>query len=260
MVVMMENKNHGQVIGQPSQPYTNSLANDYGLATQSYAFGHPSLPNYLDLISGSDQGVIDDGPPSSHAFAGVTTLADQLAGAGVTEKAYAENLPANPTEDSGQYAVRHFPWEYFPATKMPIGNASSLSADLNSARPPDFVWYTPNLIHDEHDGTVQQGDAFLSSFVPQVQSTAWYRAGGQIIIEWDESDNDNSGINHTDGGHIPTIVVSGALKAAPEKEASPVDTAGVLASIETRYGVAHLGGAADPANGNINSLLNATDA
>jgi phosphatidylinositol-3-phosphatase len=255
MVVMMENKNYSQVIGRSSQPYTNSLADRYGLATRSYALGHPSLPNYLELVSGANQGVTDDGPPSSHSFAGVPTLADQLIGAGVKVKAYAENLPADPKQDAGEYAVRHFPWVYFPSTKTPIADASDLMADLNSPDGPDFVWYTPNLINDEHDGTVEQGDAFLARFIPEVQSTAWYKAGGRIIIEWDESDNDNAGLNGSGGGHIPTIVVSEALKSAPQKEAAPVDTAGILASIEDLYGVGHLGGAANAGSGNINALL-----
>jgi acid phosphatase len=255
MVVMMENKSYDQVIGQASQPYTNSLAQSYGLATNSYAFGHPSLPNYLDLISGSNQGVTDDNPPSSHSFPGVATLADQLAGAGYRVKAYAEDLPADPRQDSGEYAVRHFPWVYFPTTKMPIADASTLSADLNSPAAPDFVWYTPNLINDEHDGTVQDGDAFLARFIPAVQATNWYNAGGRIIIQWDESDNDNSGINGSGGGHVPTIVVSEALRAAPRKETSPVNTTGILASIEDVYGVSHLAGATNPANGNIDALL-----
>ena len=33
MVVMMENKNYSEVIGNPAQPYVNSLAADYGSAT-----------------------------------------------------------------------------------------------------------------------------------------------------------------------------------------------------------------------------------
>lgn len=255
MVVMMENKSYSEVIGESSQPYTNSLAASYGLATNSYAYGHPSLPNYLDLVSGSSQGVTDDNDPSAHSFPGALTLADQLASAGVTEGAYAENLPVAPSTSSGEYAVRHFPWEYFPNTKMPISDASSMLGDLNSSNPPDFVWYTPNLIDDEHDGTVQQGDAFLSSFIPKVQATAWYRAGGRIIIEWDESDGDDSGINGAGGGHIPTIVVSAALKSAPQKDIAPVDTAGILASIENTYGVGHLGQASNPENGNIDSML-----
>jgi hypothetical protein len=238
MVVMMENKNLPEVIGQSDQPYTNSLAESYGLATRSYSFGHPSLPNYLDIVSGSNQGVTDDDPPSSHSFSNVQTLADQLAAAGISEKAYAENLPADPTTDSGEYAVRHFPWEYFPNTKMPVADASSLIPNLNEAAPPSFVWYTPNLIDDEHDGTVEQGDAFLAKFIPQVQATDWYKAGGQIIITWDESDTDNTDINggQNGGGHIPTIVVS----------------------IEDAYGLPYLGDAADAANGTIDSLLSGT--
>ncbi len=255
MVIMMENKNYSEVIGQADQPYTNALAQHYGLATQSFAFGHPSLPNYLVLVSGSSQGVTDDDAPSAHSFPRVATLADQLAAAGFSEKAYAEDLPPDPSRDSGEYAVRHFPWAYFPSTKMPIADSTSLVRDLNSSRPPDFVWYTPNLIDDEHDGTVQEGDAFLARLVPKVQSTAWYKSGGEIIIEWDESDTEDSGFNGTDGGHIPTIVVSNALKASPRKDTTPVDTAGILASIEDSYAVGHLGGAANAANGNINPLL-----
>jgi acid phosphatase len=255
MVVMMENKSASEVIGQSSQPYTNNLASTYGVATRSYAFGHPSLPNYLDLVSGSNQGVTDDGPPSSHSFPGAQTLADQLAGAGFTAKAYAENLPADHGASVGGYAVRHVPWEYFPRTKITVTDASSLLPDLSSAKFPDFVWYTPNLINDEHDGTVQQGDAFLSRFIPQVQATAWYRSGGVIIVEWDESDGDSAGINGSGGGHVATIVVSNALKAHPQQDSAPVDSAGILRSVEDAFGLAHLNGAADPANGNINSLL-----
>lgn len=251
----MENKDYDEVIGQSDQPYTNMLAADYGLATDSYAFGHPSLPNYLVVVSGSNQGVTDDGLPSSHSFPGVETLANQLAAAGFSAEAFAEDLPANPTTDVGEYAARHFPWAYFPDAHIPMADASALVGDLDGTDPPDFVWYTPNLIDDEHDGTVEQGDAFLARFVPEVQATAWYRAGGEIVIEWDESDGDDSGLHGSGGGHIPTIVVSAALRAHPVRDAHPVDTAGILASIEDRYGLGHLGLAADPANGNVDSLL-----
>jgi hypothetical protein len=248
MVVMMENQNYSDVIGQSDQPFTNSLATHYGLATQSYAVNHPSLPNYLDIVSGQDpSNSTDDGLPSVHTYS-FPTVADQLHAAGITEKAYADNLPADPTNDSGEYAVRHVPWEYFPgSTSMPVADASTMTADLNSATPPSYVWYTPNLINDEHDGTVQQGDAFLSSFVPSVQATSWYKAGGEIIVTWDESNNDNT----NGGGRVPTIVVSDALKASPKQSTSQVDTTGILNSIEDIYGLSHL----SSGTGNIDGLL-----
>ncbi len=258
MIVMMENKGFSEVIGQADQPYTNNLANTYGLATQSYAFGHPSLPNYLDIVSGSNQGVTDDGPPSSHKFPSAQTLADQLVAARFSVKAYAENLPPDPANNSGEYAVRHVPWEYFPGARIGVADASSIVGDLNAANAPDFVWYTPNLINDEHDGTAQQGEAFLSKLIPEVQSTSWYRSGGRIIVEWDESDADNSGVNGSGGGHIVTIVVSDSLRTAPKRDSIPVNSAGILRSVEDAFGLAHLGAARDAANGNIDALLGAT--
>ncbi len=258
MVVMMENKDYGQVVGKRDQPFTKSLAKDYGLATKSYAVGHPSLPNYLALVSGSTEGVTDDGPPSSHSFASARTIADQLHAAGYTAEAFAEDLPENPAADSGYYVVHHNPWEYFPDAPITVANATALTTALNSSRPPDFVWFTPNLIDDEHNGTVEQGDAFLATFVPRVQATSWYRAGGQIVIEWDESDNDDSGINGGDGGHIPTLVVSAVDKVTHPRDRTRVDTMGILRSIEWRYGLPYLAGAANAANGNIEALLSPT--
>jgi hypothetical protein len=251
MVVVMENKNYSDVIGQSNQPFTNSLATQYGLATQSYAVTHPSLGNYIDLVSGQHPGnANDDGPPSSHTYS-YTTLADQLHSAGISEKAYAENLPGDPTNDSYPYVVRHFPWVYFPgSSSMPIANASSLVSDLNGSGAPAFVWYTPNVVNDEHDGSVQQGDNFLRSLIPSVQSTNWYKSGGQIIVTWDESNSDSA----NGGGRVATIVVSAALKASPKQSATMVDTTGLLNSIEDVYGVGHLASG----KGTIDALLSAS--
>ena len=255
MVVLMENESSSSVVGNSQMPFTSSLAAQYGLATQSFALAHPSLPDYLDLVSGSNQGVTVDESPSASGVFNHSTLATQLAAAGFSAKAYAENLPADPSNDSGEYAVRHNPWEYFsPANTLPVADSTQLVGDLNSPSPPDFVWYTPNMIDDEHDGTPAQADAFLRTFVTGVRATSWYAAGGQIIIEYDEgASSDSSGINGGNGGHVATIVVSAALKASPAQSGSAVDTAGVLHSIEDAYGLTHLGGSG--ADGTIDALL-----
>ena len=213
MVVMMENKDFAQVIGQPDQPFTNSLAGDYGLATQSYAFGHPSLPNYLDIVSGSNQGVTDDNPPSAHSFPDVPTVADQLVAAGFSAKAYAEDLPSDPTAEHRGVRRAPRPVGVLPPYRHHRGGRLVAARPTSTGPvPPDFVWYTPNLIDDEHDGSVEQGDAFLARLIPEVQATPWYRADGEIIVEWDESDSSNGGISGGGGGHIPTIVISNALR------------------------------------------------
>src|ERR1700681_4520098 len=106
MVVMMENKNYSEVIGQTNQPYTNQLAVSNGLATQSYATT-TGLPNYLAIVCGSTLGV-GDVLPSQQAFPNTATVADQLSAAGYPAKAYAEDLPPDPTNTSGNYNVQHF--------------------------------------------------------------------------------------------------------------------------------------------------------
>src|SRR5260221_1940676 len=52
VLVVEENHSYSEVIGNASMPYLNSLASQYGLATQYFADAHPSLPNYLVLTTG----------------------------------------------------------------------------------------------------------------------------------------------------------------------------------------------------------------
>src|SRR5205814_10065760 len=67
-VIMMENHGYQQVIDNPNEPYLNSLiANrQVNLATNYYAVGHPSLTNYLEVVGGSNFGVINDDSPDWH--------------------------------------------------------------------------------------------------------------------------------------------------------------------------------------------------
>jgi len=282
MVVMMENESQGELIGNSQAPNTNGLAAQYGVATQSYSIGHPSLPDYLELLSGTSSGVTDDGTPSSEGIAAsVPTLANQLDKAGISWKAYMESMPSagytggDTACCGGQYYQHHNPFVYFPAVvSMPdfatnLVPSTTLLGDLNATTPPDFVWVTPNGADDMHDGSTNAngdvnpsvGDAWLGSFVSQVQSTAWYAHAGRIVIEWDEgADSDTSSVGNvggSGGGRIVTIVVSAALKASPKQDATPVNTAGVLRSIESAYALPYLADAADSSNGNIDALLDA---
>ena len=59
-VVVEENKRFDQIIGSSSAPYINSLASEYGLASNYKPITHPSLPNYLALTGGSTFGITTD--------------------------------------------------------------------------------------------------------------------------------------------------------------------------------------------------------
>ena len=60
VTIVMENAEYSEVINSAAAPYVNALARRYGLAQESYAVGHPSLPNYLALTSGSTHAISSD--------------------------------------------------------------------------------------------------------------------------------------------------------------------------------------------------------
>jgi phosphatidylinositol-3-phosphatase len=231
--ILMENENFGSIVGSGSAPYINSLASTYGLATAYSAISHPSLPNYIALTSGSDQGIADDSDPSSHLL-NVPSIFSQLPNG--ASRSIEQNMPSNCAKgDSGDYAVRHDPETYYTNLgtdcsnyDVPLGAVPDLSAR--------FTFVTPNLINDMHDGTIADGDNFLNTFVPAVMATPQYQVGSAVIfITWDE----NSG---SSGNQVPCIVISPFTHAV--KDATPYTHYSLLRTTEELLGLPLLGNAA----------------
>jgi hypothetical protein len=59
-MIVLENRSYDEMIGNPVMPYFNKLANQNVLLTNYFAVTHPSLPNYIAMISGSTQGITKD--------------------------------------------------------------------------------------------------------------------------------------------------------------------------------------------------------
>ena len=77
VIVVMENKNYGDIIGRPDEaPYLNSLAAGGAIFSSSFAVAHPSQPDYLALFSGSTQRVTSDNCPQN--FKNVPNLGAEL--------------------------------------------------------------------------------------------------------------------------------------------------------------------------------------
>ena len=110
--VVFENHEQPQIIGESNAPYLSGLALQGANLTQSFAIEHPSEPNYLDLFSGSNQGVTDDSCP--HTF-GTDNLGHQSIATGKTFIGYSEDLPSAGSGicGSGDYARKHSPWSNF---------------------------------------------------------------------------------------------------------------------------------------------------
>ena len=73
-VIMMENHAYSQIIGNTNAPYINSYAKKANSATNYFGVGHPSLTNYLEVVGGSNFGVVNDFSPDWHNTNCVSSL------------------------------------------------------------------------------------------------------------------------------------------------------------------------------------------
>ena len=78
-LIMMENHGYSQIIGNPNAPFINQLAKKANLATNYYAVAHPSLTNYLEVVGGSNFGVLSDHNTDWHNTSCATNLSTGVA-------------------------------------------------------------------------------------------------------------------------------------------------------------------------------------
>ena len=59
-LIIMENQTSTDIIGNPNAPFINEYAMVANQASNYFAVGHPSAPNYLEIVGGSNFGVPND--------------------------------------------------------------------------------------------------------------------------------------------------------------------------------------------------------
>ena len=239
VVIVMENKEYGEVIGSPSASYINGLARKYALAANFYGVSHPSLPNYLALTGGATFGISSD-CTSCHVRG--KNLVNELESAGLSWKAYMESMPGRCYKggEAGGYAKKHDPFMYYDDVASNRSLCSKVvpyteyAKDLRSGHLPKFIWISPNLCHDMHDCSVSTGDRYLARLVP----TLLRKLGphGVLILTWDEGSSNRGCCSGAAGGHLPTIVAgpdvrTGARSNAPYDHYSTLRTISELLHI-----------------------------
>jgi phosphatidylinositol-3-phosphatase len=198
LVIMEENHSIGQAF-PTHMPYLWGLARQYGRATSWSDVGHPSLPNYLAIFGGSAFNEPQDCLPGPGCTYPGPSVFGQAIAKGASARAYEESMPKTcDLGESGNYDVNHNPWAYFPAESslcrtndVPAGTVTrgALTSDVAQGTLPNVGLVTPNLIHDAHDGTLAQADAWLRSWVPVLFSGADWRAGRlAIVVVFDEGE------------------------------------------------------------------------
>ncbi len=270
-VILMENTSLSSLDAAKNTPYLADLKKTAASGSDYHGAGgvHPSLPNYIALTSGDDQGIKCDCGPVGAACAvcttfaavpsgcgcnkNVTHLGDQLESGGKTWKAYAESMgTACNYLAASPFAARHVPFLYYD--NMGVGDAGTrcqthvvdygeFAADL--ASPPEFSFIAPNLEHDMHGtglgqgtGDIAAGDTWLSTNAKAIIDSAAFKSGGLLVIVWDE--DDNSGLGGADDP-IPIFVISPYAKSAGYVSSVKGDHFALLATIEEGMGLPRLG-------------------
>ena len=250
--IVLENHDYEEIVGSSDAPYINSLIAQGALATNYQDTNHPSLPNYLHMISGADQypGYIDIDPTQWPYFpADQPNLGTQLESAGIKWRSYQESMgtPCLLT-GSGSYAPKHDPFLYFTDQQTGANDLcaqrnvdyTNFAADLatNTYR---YMWLTPNLTSDGHDPStdpvtgMHNTDAWLSTEVPKILASDAYQAGGILFITWDEAEGRTG-----DTDRIPMIILSKDVKQAGMTSATLFDHGSYLATVETLFGLPRL--------------------
>lgn len=240
-VIVMENHELSDIIGNPDAPYINWLAEQYGLATGYTAVTHPSLPNYMALTSGDTYFSND----CVDCTVDVPNIADQIEASGRNWTAYMEDMPAAcQTSDNGLYAAKHNPFVHYDdivtdtlRCQSRVVPLTGFYSDLANGSLPDFAWITPNLCSDMHDCDVATGDGWLSMIVPQILGTP-DMGNSVLFIVWDEGTTDAGG-----GGVVPLLVVSPLVPSGFQSSAD-ANHFSLLHTIEEAWGLSYLGEAA----------------
>ena len=267
---MEENRTPGQIIGDTvNAPYLTSLAARGVQLGSMFAIIHPSQPNYLELFSGANQGVVDDNlppnfsttPTASYPFR-TANLAAELAAAGVSFAGFSEELesagatdwadydPHSATTPDIHYRRKHNPWANWVAKVLPLP-ANQLTSSVNRAftqfptnfaELPTVSFVVPNQLHDMHDGTRRQGDDWLRDNLAAY--AVWAKTNNSLlIVTWDEDD-------YNADNQIPTVFFGAGLRDGTVAGGTWT-THNLLRTLEDMYGVATHAGSA----GQVRSIV-----
>jgi acid phosphatase len=241
VILILENHEYFQVFGSPEAPYINALAKDSmsSLFTRSYIIEHPSQPNYLNLFSGSNQGVDDDYHPRKEPF-NTPNLGRQLIDAGKSFATYSEDLPAIGFngEMHRAYVRKHNPsanWMGEGKNQIPQNTNLPFSEfPSDYAKLPTVSFVVPNQVNDMHDASVGVGDAWVKKNLDGY--IQWAKTHNSLfILTFDEDDYGGS-------GHILTIFTGAMVKGGINK--MTINHFNVLRTIEWMYGLPYAGRAA----------------
>jgi len=211
-IVLEENTNYADAIGNPAMPYLNSLANRYGVATNYFGNTHPSIGNYFMLTAGQ---IVTNNDSYSNTV-NVDNIVRQLLAHGKTWKAYEEDLPSPGyiAPNTAGYARKHCPLSFFsdvvnsPTEIKNLVPFTQFPQDLANNQLPNYSFISPNLCNDAHDCPLSTADTWLRNNIDPLVTSPLFQNDGILVIVFDEAGSDNT----NGGGKIAWVVVSPKAK------------------------------------------------
>ena len=232
VVIAMENHGYSTIMSSRSAVYFRRFARSGRLFTNYDALHQHSLPNYLEMTSGTAGGCRNDHCPTGTYRR--NNVFHQLSRKGISWRTWAESMKTNcRTWSAGTYAHKHNPALYyrnlFPRT------CRTHDVPLPHRLPrklPRFVFLTPNLCHDMHDCSIETGNRWLHRMVPRLR-----RRGAIVVIVFDEGTDGKQA-----GGHVYAAVAGHGIRRGG-RDGHSYTHRSLLAGIERHFGLRRLHGA-----------------
>jgi hypothetical protein len=245
LIIVLENVDYEAAIQNKDM---RSLAVHGASFSNFHALFHPSYPNYIAMVAGSDFGLghrgsfIGDKQVNFPDDAEHKTIADRLLAAGLDFKQYAEELPIGACPltvtservpgNRGNYARKHVPFLSFREVqdkwcdrviRVDSGNSNNFFVQDARKGLVAYNFYTPNMNHDGHDTTLTVAAAWVKKFLDDTFPEK-LRQGTLVIVTFDEAGGNED-------NRIFTLFLGDMVKEASQQDPK------VLAKRYTHYSV-----------------------
>jgi hypothetical protein len=232
VVIVMENHSYGSVMHSSSARYFHRFARRGTLFTHYHALHHPSLPNYLEMTSGTTSGCRTDSCPQKTYR--TDNIFHQLTHADISWRAWQESMGSRcRSTSSGTYAARHNPPVFYRNLFPRICARHDITMPKHlPSMLPSFTFLTPNLCHDAHDCSITTANAWLHDRVPRL-----LRRGATVIVVFDEGTDSAGG-----GGHIYAAAAGAGVRRGV-RDGHVYSHRSLLAGLERRFSLPRLHGA-----------------
>jgi len=227
IVVMEENTGYSSVVQNTSVwPNLNHLIATGALPTNYYANSHPSIGNYFMLTTGQLLTTDDN----SNQIWNVDSIARRMLQNGVSFRVYAEDAPQGYLGgNTASYLVRHNPFARLAdvADNASVANAvlwpfTQFYTDLHNNQLPALSFIVPNIYHDAHNGTPQEADSWIQTYVvSQISQFPEFQSGGDgiLAVVFDEAADTDSTFG---GGHVSPVFWGPAVRGGYAQQSTTV--------------------------------------